>query len=254
MRVASWNVNSIRARLPRVLDWLAVWSPDILCLQETKVIDDDFPREPFADLGYHLEVMGQKTYNGVALICREKPVPLLRGLPDDPPEADKRIIGARFGDLSVINIYAPNGTELGSERFAYKLEWYRRLHCYLDETFSPTDQLIVAGDYNIAQDDRDLYDPDAWRGKLLYHEDELKVLGELMEWGLFDAFREFHSEPGLYSWWDYRAGMFHKGLGLRIDFALVTESVRAQLKKSMIDRDARKGVKPSDHAPLIVDL
>ena len=254
MRIASWNVNSIRARLPRVVEWLSVWEPDILCVQETKVVDDDFPREPFEEMGYHLEVMGQKTYNGVALISREKPTSLLRGLPTDPPEADKRVIGGRIGELNRINVYAPNGTELGSERFSYKLEWYRRLRRYLTEAHQPTDRLIITGDFNVAQDDRDLYDPDNWRGKLLYHPDELEVFGELMEWGFVDAFRELHSESGIYSWWDYRAGMFHKGMGLRIDFALITDPLRDQLKEVMIDRNARKGPKPSDHAPVIVDL
>ena len=254
MRIASWNVNSVRARLPRIEEWLDSWHPDILCLQETKVVDEEFPREPFASRGYNIEVFGQKTYNGVAIASLEPPVELFRGLPGDSPETSKRVIGGRFGELNLINVYAPNGTELGSERFAYKLEWFRQLRSLLNEKHEPGDPLLIIGDINIAPDDRDVYDPEYWRGRMLFTDEEHEAFENLSAWGLSDAMRELYSEAGIYSWWDYRAGMFHKGLGLRIDLALISEALKERLDEVTIDREARKGVKPSDHAPLIVDL
>ena len=254
MRIATWNVNSIRARMPRVEGWLEEWQPDLLCVQETKVRDEEFPVEPFTALGYQVAFFGQKTYNGVALISRSEPTDVYRALPDDPEDADRRVISGRFGDIRVINVYAPNGTELGTPRFEYKLEWFRRLRACLEGLGSPKDPLLLCGDINIAPDDRDVYDPDGWRGKLLFHPDEHQVLGELMGWGLTDAFRLKTDEGGHYSWWDYRAGMFHKGKGLRIDLLLVTKPLVPRVQSVTIDREARKGEKPSDHAPVVIDL
>lgn len=254
MRIATWNVNSIRARMPRVEGWLEEWKPDLLCVQETKVRDEEFPIEPFTAIGYKVAFFGQKTYNGVALIAREEPADVFRALPDDPEDADRRVISGRIGKIRVINVYAPNGTELGSPRFEYKLEWFRRLRACLEGLGSPEDPLLLCGDINIAPDDRDVYDPDGWRGKLLFHPDEHKVLRELMDWGLTDAFRLKTDEGGHYSWWDYRGGMFHKGNGLRIDLILVTKPLEPRVQKVTIDREARKGEKPSDHAPVVIDL
>ena len=254
MRIATWNVNSIRARLPRVTEWLARWSPDVLCMQETKVVDDQFPRDAFAHRGYQLEVFGQKTYNGVALASRGSLTDLARGFPDDAPDADRRLIAGRIADLHVINVYVPNGTELGSPRFAGKLAWFGRLRDLLERTFSKDDPLIICGDFNVAPEDRDVHDPEAWRGKLLFHPDEHRALQHLMSWGLTDVFREHHPEEGLFSWWDYRGGAFHRGWGLRIDYLLVTAPVAARTRAVTIDREARKGNKPSDHAPVILDL
>ena len=254
MRIVSWNVNSIRARLPRVLDWLEEWKPDVLCVQETKVLDGHFPREEFEARGYHLDVFGQKTYNGVALIGRQAPDEVVRGLPDDSEEADKRLIGGRYGELWIWNAYVPNGTELGTPRFDYKLEWFRRMRALLERRHHPGDQVMICGDFNVAPDDRDVYDPKKWRGRLHFHPDEHAVLAHLMEWGLVDALRTQTEEGGIYSWWDYRSGAFHRGWGLRIDLALVTPALAARIDAVRIDREARKGPKPSDHAPVIVDL
>jgi len=254
VRIATWNVNSVRARLARIEPWLEKWKPDVLGLQETKVRDGEFPREAFSASGYELEIHGQKTYNGVALASREPLEGVFRGFADDPPDADRRAIGGRIGDLTVVTVYVPNGTELGSERFAFKLEWFRRLRAELEARFQPSDPVIVCGDFNVAPEDRDVYDPDAWRGKLLFHPDEHAALAHLMGWGLVDAFRLQTPDAGYYSWWDYRAGMFHKGKGLRIDLVLVTRSLAERVRAVVIDREARKGPKPSDHAPVIVDL
>ncbi len=254
MRIASWNVNSVRARLPRITEWLEKWQPDVLCMQETKVIDEDFPHEPFVAAGYHIEAFGQKTYHGVALASRKPPTRVFRGLEDDPADADRRLIGALYDDLRVINVYVPNGTELGTERFDYKLEWFRRLRTSLERTCKPADGVLICGDFNVAPDDRDVYDPEKWRGRLHFHPDEHQALQHLMEWGLVDAFREKTAEGGHYSWWDYRAGSFHRGWGLRIDLALVSKPTAARLTDVVIDREARKGPKPSDHAPVVVDL
>lgn len=254
MKIATWNVNSIRARLPRVTGWLARHQPDVLCLQETKAVDGDFPRPEFEALGLHVESFGQKTYNGVAIASRAEPAELVRGLPDDPPDADRRLIAGTFGGVRVIGVYVPNGTEVGSERFAFKLAWFRRLRQMLEATATPQDPVLICGDFNVAPEDRDVYDPEGWRGRLLFHPDEQKALRHLMAWGLVDAFRLHEQQGGHYSWWDYRSGAFHRGWGLRIDLMLMTETLAARCRAVTIDREARKGEKPSDHAPVIADL
>jgi len=254
VKIATWNVNSIRARLPRVTEWLAQRQPDVLCVQETKVADAEFPRAEIAALGYHLEVFGQRTYNGVALASRRAPDEVLRGLPDDPPDAARRLIAARFGDQWVVCVYVPNGTELGSPNFAHKLEWFRRLRRFVADRWTPQDALLIAGDFNVAPEDRDVHDPDAWRGALLCHPDEREALRRLMDWGLEDALRLKESAGGHYTWWDYRAGAFHRGWGLRIDLILISAALRGRCLAVQIDRDARKGEKPSDHAPVVAEI
>ncbi len=254
MKVATWNVNSIRARLPRVVSWLEQHQPDLLCMQETKTVDESFPRKEIEGLGYHLEAFGQKTYNGVAIASRVVPGAVVRGLPDDPPDADRRLIGGDFGGVRVICVYVPNGTEVGSERFAYKLAWFRRLRQMLAASSTPDDPLVICGDFNVAPEDRDVYDPDAWRGQLLFHPDEHKALRYLMDWGLRDAFRLHTTEGGHYSWWDYRGGMFHRGMGLRIDLCLISAPLVTRCRSVAIDREARKGEKPSDHAPVVAEF
>jgi exodeoxyribonuclease III len=257
VRIATWNVNSIRARMPRVEAWLDAWRPDLLCLQETKVVDADFPVEPFRTRGYQVECFGQKTYNGVALIARAELGELrdvVHGMPDDPPEADRRLIAATLSGVRVIDVYVPNGTEVGSERFAYKLAWFGRLRAMLAAAHQPADSIIVCGDFNVAPEERDVHDPELWRGQLLFHPDERAALRDLATWGLIDAFRLHEQGGGHYSWWDYRAGAFHKGHGLRIDLILVTESLARRCRRVVIDREARKGAQPSDHAPVVIDL
>jgi len=254
MKIVTWNVNSVRARLPRVVEWITRQQPDVLCMQETKTVDADFPRAEFEALGYHLELFGQKTYNGVAIASRVTATAVVRGLPDDPLDADRRLIAGTFGGVRVIGVYVPNGTEVGSERFAFKLAWFRRLRTMLEATATPRDPVLICGDFNVAPEDRDVYDPEAWRGRLLFHPDEQAALRHVMAWGLVDAFRLHEPGGGHYSWWDYRSGAFHRGWGLRIDLVLMTESLAARCRAVTIDREARKGEKPSDHAPVVADL
>jgi exodeoxyribonuclease III len=254
MRVVSWNVNSVRARLARIEPWLKDWSPDLLCMQEIKVVDDDFPREIFEQAGYHLETFGQKTYNGVAIATRKPLENVFRGLPDDADDAPRRVIGGRCGQLNIINVYAPNGTELDSAPFAYKLEWFRRLRTFLNTNYQPSDQLMIIGDINIAPEDRDVYDADHWRDRLLFTDEEHAALRHVLDWGLIDGYRTIHKGEGLYSWWDYRSGMYQQGKGVRIDLALMSKPLEERVETIVIDRQAREGEKPSDHAPLIVDL
>jgi exodeoxyribonuclease III len=251
VRVATWNVNSIRSRLARVVAWLQREQPDVLCLQETKVVDADFPRDAFEPLGYRVETFGQKTFNGVALLAREAPRDPRRGLPGDGPDDQKRLIGARLGGIDILNVYVPNGQEVGSDKFAYKLDWLGRLRRLLDTAYDPSGEVLVCGDFNIAPEDRDVHDPDLWRGQVLFHPDEHAALGRLTAWGLTDALRLRHPEGGLYTWWDYRALAFPRNHGLRIDYLLVTAPLAARCEDVVIHRDERKGEKPSDHAPVV---
>lgn len=254
MKIVTWNVNSIRSRLERALAWLEAHEPDVLCIQETKVEDAGFPREPFEAAGYHVEVFGQKTYNGVALLSREAPVDVVRGLPGDDEDAQKRLIGATFDGIRVINVYVPNGQSPESDKFAYKLDWLARLGTMIAGAHSPDDSVLLLGDFNIAPDERDVHDPDAWRGKVHFHPKEHEVLSQLAAWGFHDLFRKHHDEAGFYSWWDYRMLGFPKNKGLRIDLALGTAPVLERCSACEIDRSERKGKKPSDHAPVVTVL
>jgi exodeoxyribonuclease-3 len=254
MRIATWNVNSVRARLPRILAWLEARRPDLLCMQETKVVDADFPRAEFSALGYRVETFGQPTYHGVAIASREPLADVVRGLPDAAPDEDRRLIAGSCRGVRVIDVYVPNGTEVGSERFAAKLHWFDRLRAMLDATATPDEPLIVCGDFNVAPEDRDCHDPEAWRGQILFHPDEQRALQRLTGWGLTDAFRLHETAGGHYSWWDYRGGAFHRGAGLRIDLMLLTAPLAQRCRSVVIDRDARKGEKPSDHAPVVAEF
>jgi len=251
VRVTTWNVNSIRSRLQRVLDWIDHRQPDVLGLQETKVTDEDFPRGPFEELGYRVETWGQKTYNGVALVTREPLDRLARGLGGDGTEAEeRRLIAGRVEDLRVVCVYVPNGRSPESPKFRYKLEWMEGLRTFLARWTSPADAVVVMGDFNVAPEDRDVHDPDAWRGKVLFHPDEHAVLERLKTWGLVDLQRLHDARPGLYTWWDYRTLAFPRDAGMRIDLLLGTPAAAARCRGVRIDRDARKGEKPSDHAPV----
>lgn len=254
MRIATWNVNSIRSRLDRVLGWTAREQPDVLCMQEIKTVDELFPAAPFQELGYHVETFGQPTYNGVAILSRKPMADVVRGLPDDPPDAQRRLIGATVGGVRILNVYVPNGQSPDSDKFFYKLEWLARLREYLDAAASPADPLLLLGDFNIAPDERDVHDPARWRGKIHFHPREHAALAGVMRWGLFDLFRKHHEEGGFYSWWDYRMLAFPKNHGLRIDLVLGTQAMLDRCTGSEIQREERKGEHPSDHVPVIVEL
>jgi exodeoxyribonuclease-3 len=251
MQIATWNVNSVRARLPRLVPWLEEHQPDVLCLQETKVVDELFPREYLEDQGYNVEVFGQKTYNGVAILARHGIEAVVRGFPDDAEDAQKRVIGCQVEDFLILNLYVPNGSAVGSDKYAFKLDWLQRLRRFLDEHYDPADQLVVTGDFNITFDDRDVHDPEAWRDKVHCSPAEREALAEVMAFGLHDALRKHTDEAGIYTWWDMRGGAFHKGEGLRIDHFLVSAPALGSCTAVTVDRDARKGKSPSDHAPVV---
>lgn len=256
MRVVTWNVNSLRARMERVEEWLNEVAPDVLCMQETKLADDAFPALAFESLGYESAHYGQGQWNGVAILSKVGLDDVVTNFADGiDPDPDARIITATCGGIRISCCYVPNGRSLDDDHYTYKLSWLDRLRQHLDDDTSPQDEVIVTGDFNIAPEDRDVFDPRQTIGATHVSEPERDRLAALYEWGLSDLFRRQHPDADrLYSWWDYRGGSFHKGLGMRIDLVLGSASVADRLRWSVVDRNARKGTSPSDHAPVIVDL
>jgi exodeoxyribonuclease III len=251
MHLVTWNVNSIRARHERVRAWLAIQHPTILCLQETKVTDEAFPRAAFEEMDYHVTTAGQRTYNGVALLSRTAPVDVVRQFGDGEDEAAARFLAASVDGVRVLCVYVPNGRFVGSEQFADKLAWLGRLRRYLDRHCAPAQPVALCGDLNVAPEPRDVHAPALWQGTVLFHPRARAALRELYAWGLVDAVRLHHSEGGLYSWWDYRQLSFLHNHGLRIDHILVSAPLAARCTGAWIDREARKGKGASDHAPVI---
>lgn len=254
MKIAAWNVNSIRSRLDRLLAWLVKMEPDVVCLQEVKATDEVFPYEPLREAGYFAAVHGQKTYNGVAILSRSEPQDVECGLGDGVDDPQARLIAARVDDVHVISAYVPNGQSVGSEKWTYKLRWMRRLRDYLEGRFDASIPLLLCGDFNVARDDLDVANPAQWADSVLCHEDAREALEEILRWGLVDVVREQQPEGGVYSWWDYRRLAFPKNDGLRIDYVFATEPMAARCTHGEIDRDERKGKKPSDHAPVVASF
>lgn len=254
MKLATWNVNSVRARHERLLRWLAAHQPDVLCLQELKVTDADFPFDAVREAGYHAAVHGQRGYNGVAILARDEPQDVVRGLDDGVDDPAARLVSARAGGVRVVCVYVPNGGELGSDKWSYKLDWLRRLRAWLERHHRPEEPLALCGDLNVAPEPRDCSDPVAWEGTVLYHPDIRAALRHVTDWGLVDAFRLKRPEAGLYSWWDYRMLAFPKNVGLRIDHVFATAALAGRCTAAAIDRNERKGKQPSDHAPVIVEF
>ncbi len=254
MEIATWNVNSLRARMTRVLEFLEEKSPDVVCLQETKVMDDLFPAEPLEELGYQVVFHGQKTYNGVAILSKIGIEDVYRGLPGDPEGTEARVIGATVGDVMVLNLYVVNGKTVGDPKYTYKLEWFDRVITLMAERLPMSEKVVVTGDFNVTFDDRDVYDPEAWRDKILCSQPERDALASLMKPGLHDALRHFHPEGEIYTWWDFRTRAFRDNRGLRIDHFLVSDSVLAQATDVQVDIARREGLKPSDHAPVILSM
>jgi exodeoxyribonuclease-3 len=254
MKLATWNVNSIRARQERVLAWLATARPDVVCLQELKVTDDAFPVDAIRSAGYTAVVHGQKTYNGVAILSREEAAEPERGFGDGGDDGASRLVAARFGPLHVVSAYVPNGSEVGSDKWAYKLAWLGRLRGWLDRRFAPTELVALCGDFNVAPEARDVRNPEKWEGSVLFHPEARAALENVRAWGLADAFRLHHQEGGAYSWWDYRMLGFPKDDGLRIDHVLLSEPLARRCRGAEIQRNERKGKQPSDHVPVVVEL
>jgi exodeoxyribonuclease III len=256
MRVVTWNVNSLRARLERVEEWLREVEPDVVCMQETKLADDAFPALTFEALGYQSAHHGQGQWNGVAILSRVGLDDVVANFaPGIEPDPDARIVTATCGGVRVSSCYVPNGRALDDDHYTYKLSWLDRLHAHVQADSAPERDVIVAGDFNIAPEDRDVYDPAKFVGATHVSQLERDRLRTLLDWGLVDLFRQQHRDvASVYSWWDYRAGDFHQGRGLRIDLVLGSASIAERCRWSVIDRNARKGQSPSDHAPVIVEL
>ncbi len=253
MKIASWNVNSLNVRLPHVVEWCAAAQPDVLALQETKLEDAKFPAAALEAAGYRSAFSGQKTYNGVAILARGELSDVQHGIAgfDDP---QRRILTATVGDVRVVNLYVVNGQAVGSEKYAYKLDWLAKVTAFLAEEIRRHPKLVVLGDFNIAPDDRDVHDPAAWHEQILCSTPERDALARMLGLGLVDSFRLFNDEAGHFSWWDYRQAAFRRNLGLRIDLILLSEALRSRCVASTIDRTPRTWERASDHTPVLVDL
>lgn len=258
VKIITWNVNSIRTRLERVLGVLERHQPDLLCLQETKVVDDAFPHEALAELGYQAAVYGQKTYNGVALISKEPVEAVERGFPRDPVAEQARVISGSLGGVRVINAYVVNGKALDDPKYRMKLDWLDAFIDWIEDTQSADQPIVLLGDFNIAPDERDVWDLEYWKDRIFFSPPEHERLARLRAFGFEDLYRRFDEEAGKFTWWDYRGGAFQRGHGLRIDLILGTPSIAARSLEVSIDRDERKKgdweAKPSDHAPVLVTL
>jgi exodeoxyribonuclease-3 len=254
VKVASFNVNGIRARLDSLAAFIDRNTPDVICLQETKVKDDEFPFAELARLGYGASVAGQAGYNGVAIAARHPQSDVKIGLFDDGPEAERRLIAATVLGVRVVSVYVPNGKSVTLPSFVEKLRFLERLRVTLDVSESADAALVLCGDFNVARDDIDVFDPVRLRGELLFHPDERRALSHLLDFGLVDVFRRLHPAQRAYSWWDYRSGDFHKNRGLRIDYVFSTASVAPRVRRAEIDAEPRRHPKPSDHAPVWVEL
>ncbi|NOX28903.1 MAG: exodeoxyribonuclease III [Actinobacteria bacterium] len=255
MRLATWNVNSLKARQDRVDEWLGYCDVDVVCLQETKMANEQFPHDRFMDLGYHSVHVGEGRWNGVAILSREPLDDVHHSFADGlDPDQEARLITATTAGVCVTSVYVPNGRAVDDDHYKYKLAWLDRLHDHIDAVAAPSNDVLVAGDFNVAPADIDVWDTTKTSGGTHVTKPERDALARLYDWGLTDVFREHHQEPGLFSWWDYRGGAFHKREGMRIDLLLTSTSLTEASTFSLVDRTARKGKLPSDHAPVFLDV
>lgn len=252
-KLASWNVNSLKVRLNQVLEWLDSSDIDVLAVQETKLTDDNFPKEAFLDKGYHLVFSGQKTYNGVAIISRYPISDVITDIPgfDDP---QRRILAVSVAGIRLVNLYVPNGSDLESDKYVYKLDWLKKVTQFLEQQLALYPKMAVVGDFNIAPEDRDVHSPLEWEGCVLVSPKEREAFSKLTSLGFHDSFRNFEQEENVFSWWDYRAAGFRRNRGLRIDHILLSEALNSVCRQSTIDKEPRKVERPSDHAPVWVEL
>ncbi|WP_440224714.1 exodeoxyribonuclease III [Dokdonella sp. MW10] len=253
MKIASWNVNSLNVRLPHLEQWCGEAGPDIVAVQETKLEDAKFPRAAIENLGYEVRFSGQKTYNGVALLARAPISDVVTDIPglEDP---QRRILVATVGDLRIANLYVVNGQAVGSDKYHYKLDWLDKVTRFLEGELRNDPRLLVLGDFNIAPDDRDVHDPVAWHEQILCSTPEREALRRLLDLGLHDTFRLFDTDGGHFSWWDYRQAGYRRNLGLRIDLVLASEALKPRARAATIDRSPRGWERPSDHAPVLLEL
>jgi exodeoxyribonuclease III len=254
LKIATWNVNSLRVRLPHVLKWLEREQPDLLALQETKLRDDDFPADTFADRGYTALFSGQAAYNGVAILSKKSPENVAHGIGEGFADEQRRVLAATVGGLRVYSLYVPNGERVDSDKYRYKLEWLAALRRLLATELERHPLLLVVGDFNVAPEDRDVYDPRAWAGKVLCSPKERAALGDLLSLGLRDTFRLFAQPEKIYSWWDYRGVAFRRNQGLRIDLMLASSRLSQMCQNCRIDKEPRGWDRPSDHVPVIAEF
>ena len=251
MKIATWNVNSINVRMPQLAAWLKAADPDVVCVQETKCVDESFPYQELHDLGYYSAFYGQRSYNGVAIISKEEPKDVVKGLPNDDEESQKRLIAATINGVRIVDVYIPNGQSLDSDKFQFKLDWVQRLRAFFDDNYRLSEKVLLCGDFNVAPDPEDVWNPGAWEGSIHFSLPERAAINHVKQWGFVDAFRKMNGNVKEFSWWDYRAGAFQKNHGLRIDHIWVSEPLAATLSACVIDKSPRVLEKPSDHTPLI---
>ena len=254
MKIATWNVNSLLARLPHVTRWLEAEQPEVLCVQETKCTDDKFPTLELKAVGYECVFFGQQSYNGVAILSRSEAANVLRGFPDDEPGSQTRLLSADIAGVRIVNVYIPNGQMVGSEKYQFKLDWMKRLREFLEVSYDNSAPVLLCGDFNVAPEERDVHDPRLWQNRILFSEPEKAALQHVKAWGFTDTFRMHTEEGGHYSWWDYRAGGFRRNLGLRIDHVWVSAPLAARSKTTVIDKGPRGWERPSDHAPVVAQF
>jgi exodeoxyribonuclease-3 len=254
MKIATWNVNSINIRLEQILDWLETHQPDALCLQETKCTDDKFPVDVFLQAGYHSAFVGQKSYNGVAILSPAEISDVQLNFPGDDADAPKRLIAATVKGVRIVNTYIPNGTELWTDKFTFKLDWLQRLRRFFDETCDKNADVLLCGDFNVAPDERDVWDVAFWEGKLHFTKPERAAIHHVKQWGFVDVFRQMNGDEKLFSWWNYREGSFFKNQGLRIDHIWTSRSLAEKCTACWIDRKPRGAERPSDHTPVVAEF
>lgn len=254
MKIATWNVNSINARMPQLLQWLAAAEPDIVCVQETKCVDEGFPYQELHDAGYFSAFYGQKSYNGVAILSKYDLDDVQKNFPDDDDEAPKRMIAATINGIRIVNTYIPNGTELGTEKFTFKLDWIQRLRKYFDATADKKGDVLLCGDFNVAPEEPDVWSVTAWEGRLHFTKTERAAIHYVKQWGFVDIFRKLNGNVKEFSWWDYRQGAWQRNHGLRIDHIWTSPSLAEKCKACWIDKSPRELEKPSDHTPVVAEF
>ncbi len=254
MKIATWNVNSINVRMPHLLDWVQRAEPDVICLQETKCVDENFPFQPIHDAGFETAFFGQKSYNGVAILSKFPIEDVQKGFSDDDDESPKRLIAATIRGLRIVNTYIPNGTELGTDKFTFKLDWLMRLRRFFDDTCKTNDHVLLCGDFNVAMDEIDVWSVPHWEGKLHFTKTERAAMYHVKQWGFEDLFRKLHPDTQEFSWWNYREGAWQRNRGLRIDYVWTSTTLAEKCIDCVIDRSTRDLEKPSDHAPVVAQF
>ena len=254
MKIATWNVNSINIRMPQLLKWLDDTQVDVVCLQETKCVDENFPADALREAGYESAFMGQKSYNGVAIISKFPISDVQRNFLDDDDESPKRMIAGTVNGVRIVNTYIPNGTELWSDKFTFKLDWLQRLRRYFDEQCDISSDVLLCGDFNVAMEELDVWSVPAWEGKLHFTKPERAAMYNVKQWGFVDLFRKMNGDAKEFSWWNYREGAWQRNRGLRIDYIWTSRSLAEKCTACWIDRNPRENEKPSDHAPVVAEF